>query len=177
MKTLTSKFRFLDLKQHIQLRWRYLCKFVGGNRVETGRHVRESGTTRRMLTRLPPYLSRRFNTHDIIDRMGVIAEDVSVGRMPTLQKSFTFNLYVVSFRLSNICCSHRCACINCFDMHIFDLLCCEHTYDSITFFSGICSAQFHISWISGDTSMAVVWRLWQMGCHCLVRPSWPSTQL
>ena len=93
---------------------------------------------------------------------GVIAEDVSVGRMPTLQKSCTFNLQVASFRLSNICCSHRCACINCFDMHIFDLLCCEHTYDSITFFSGNCSAQFHISWISGDTSMALVWRLWQM---------------
>ena len=34
-------------------------------------------------------------------------------------------------------------------------------------------------WISerSITSMAVVWRSWQMGCHCLVVPSWPSTQL
>ena len=34
-------------------------------------------------------------------------------------------------------------------------------------------------WISerSITSMAVVWRSWQMGCHCLVGPSWPSTQL
>ena len=27
------------------------------------------------------------------------------------------------------------------------------------------------------TSMVVVWRSWQMGCHCLVEPSWPLTPL
>ena len=34
-------------------------------------------------------------------------------------------------------------------------------------------------WISdrSTTSMAVVWRSWQMGCHCLVGPSWQLTQL
>ena len=34
-------------------------------------------------------------------------------------------------------------------------------------------------WISerSITSMAVVWRSWWRGCHCLVGPSWPTTTL